>query len=316
MKESTTKFIKTLTKKDAKTLEQKALKVCEEAGELAKAVLPYQNAAGTTHRFVAKEHILEEVVDVYLTAISVAYDLGFDDTDFDEMLDRKVLKWAGLQAREAKVAWPVPYEIHISVKDANQELFRQVCQALNVKPIVLALQVGNEVLDDVMTSSKHYGDNQSAYLEMKRISDGLRRSGFNVVREKIETVPWHPAAPSAEDSNPTMPKDCYFECHIGVIVEKIRAAETLHMIAGMYNAHLSRNVFKKLDNDTYVQMITYRTYTGTREVFEATAKELRGVIKQEGFQIDNVVTEFSIYDTKVTHDAAWIEGAKDVKEKS
>lgn len=50
-------------------------------------------------------------------------------------------------------------------------------------------------LKDVMTSSKHFGDNRSAYEEANRIANKLTSFGYKVVRKKIETVPWHPAAP-------------------------------------------------------------------------------------------------------------------------
>jgi len=44
-------------------------------------------------------------------------------------------------------------------------------------------------MKDLMTSSTFMGDNISAYNEMKRISDGLLAAGFEILREKIETVP-------------------------------------------------------------------------------------------------------------------------------
>lgn len=66
-------YIKKLSLDDKKTLSQKALKVAEESGELAKVVLPFDNAAGTIHRFIEKGKILEESVDVILTAISIAW---------------------------------------------------------------------------------------------------------------------------------------------------------------------------------------------------------------------------------------------------
>ena len=53
-------YIKKLSLDDKKTLSQKALKVAEESGELAKVVLPFDNAAGTIHRFIEKGRILEE----------------------------------------------------------------------------------------------------------------------------------------------------------------------------------------------------------------------------------------------------------------
>lgn len=42
----TNDFIKKLSLSDKKTLSQKALKTCEEVGELAKAVLPFDSAHG------------------------------------------------------------------------------------------------------------------------------------------------------------------------------------------------------------------------------------------------------------------------------
>ena len=92
--------------KDKKTLSQKGLKLAEEVGELAKVILPYDSAHGTNHRFIDKERILEEVVDVYLTNISIAHSIGITDEEFDEMLNRKSLKWAELQSKESNATFP------------------------------------------------------------------------------------------------------------------------------------------------------------------------------------------------------------------
>jgi NTP pyrophosphatase (non-canonical NTP hydrolase) len=43
-------YIRSLSVKDKKTLSQKALKTCEEVGELAKAILPFDSAHGTNHQ--------------------------------------------------------------------------------------------------------------------------------------------------------------------------------------------------------------------------------------------------------------------------
>ena len=104
-------FIKELTEQDTKSLSQKALKVCEETGELAKVILPFDNADGTLHRFVDKQRILEEIADIYLTSISIAYDLGFTDDEIEEMVTTKTKKWADIQMREAKVKDNIPFEL-------------------------------------------------------------------------------------------------------------------------------------------------------------------------------------------------------------
>lgn len=299
-------IIRELSQADSKTLSQKVLKVCEEVGELAKVALPFENAAQTTHRFVDRQRILEEIADVYLTSISIAYELNFTDEEIEEMVQRKSLKWAELQQREEKMEGKkIPFEIHITVENANREEFIHHCKALDVKPIILALQTKEKFIRDVMTSSVHMGTNRSVLEEMTRITRGLSLYGYRVVREKIETVPWHPAAPSSKHANPVMPKNCYFEAHLNVITSEDRQ-DTLLDIATTYSAHLSRNTFKVLDDSTYTQMVTYRSYTGTYEDFLKRVAALYEALLGAKFEVEKWVTEFSIYDTKVSHDAEWL----------
>jgi len=309
IQQNTIDFIKHLTKQDKKTLSQKVLKVCEETGELAKVALPFDDAYATTHRFSDKDSILEEVVDVMLTSISIAYDLDFTDDDIDEMLNRKLKKWAELQQREEEVQdSPIPFEIHITVQGADKEYFIQVCELLGVKPIILDLQAtdGKAVFDDVMTSSVHYGSNRSAYETMIVLSDDLESHGFNVIREKIETVPWHPAAPSHSHLNNEHREGQYFETHIGVVSSDDRQ-DDLKEFCGAWDIHLSRNVFKRLNDNQYIIMLTFRDYYTVREDFQFRVETILDRLKERGFEYEKVVTEFSIYDTKVNHDTRWLE---------
>lgn len=310
-------FVRTLTKADRKTLSQKTLKTTEEVGELAKKALPFENAFATTHRFVEKRDILEECADLILCALSVAYDLDFDDEAIEEMMALKAEKWASLQAREEGVKYPLPFELHVTVESAPADTFRQVCDALQVKPIFLALQdrSGETVLEDVMTSSVFFGDNRQALDELERIASGLSAAGLTVVRRKIETVPWHPAAPSEKNGVATMPPGGYFESHLNVIVEARDAEEArekreeLAGIARAGHAHLSRNVFKKLSDTAFTVMMTLRAYDGTREAFDVKRDWLAGALDVSGFKVEKVITEFSIYDTKTAHDASWLRAA-------
>ena len=312
-------YIKNLSLKDKKTLSQKALKVSEETGELARVVLPYDNADGTTHRFIEKERVLEESVDVILTAISMAYDLGFSHDDIEEMMWHKAQKWQGIQAKEEKVDYPIPYEIHVTVdlspkgegNDAikayefNIDLFKDTCKKIGVKPIVLDLENGGEsVMKDVMTSSHHMGTNVSAYTASKNIEAKLLQNGFDVVRVKIETVPWHPAAPSEVGNK--MPEDCYFEAHIGCIITPSEKHK-LEEISQLHKAHLSRNFFKKLEDGKFVNMITLRNYENRFSDFEYQLDDLKAALELNDIKFEKVITEFSIYDTKVSHDFKWLE---------
>jgi len=108
-------YIKSLSIKDKKTLSQKALKTCEEVGELAKAILPFDSAPGTNHRFIDREKILEEIADVYLSTISIAHSLNYTDEEIGDMIQKKAMKWQEIQSKEENASFPLPFEIHITV---------------------------------------------------------------------------------------------------------------------------------------------------------------------------------------------------------
>ncbi len=271
-------YIQELSKRDKKTLSQKALKVSEESGELAKAVLSYDSAYATRHRFVDKYKILEEAVDTMLTAISVAYDLGFSHEEIEEVMDAKSEKWQELQQAEDNVVFPLPYEIHITVKfeeiirSGNDYFipdFKEACNEVGVKSIVLDLEnTHGGSLKDVMTSSKFYGDNRSVYEETQRIVDFLKHKGFKVIREKVETVPWHPGSPDGKIRK-EMPKNCYFESHISIFTDNSDEERSkIQNIIKNFDAHLSKNVFKKVTEGKFVVMITLRDYESCFDKFE------------------------------------------------
>ncbi len=204
MNKDTLDYIRLLSKSDEKSLTQKALKTCEEVGELAKCVLPFENAYATTHRFVDRKKILEECADTFLCVKSIVCDMDFSEEEFEEMVLHKMKFWADLQAREGRIKYPIPFECHVTVdmrgatsNTKSIDDFKAVCAQVGVKPILLDLHLADgAVVKDMMTSSVFMGDNRKAFLELKRISNCLAENGFKVIREKIETIPWHPAAPT------------------------------------------------------------------------------------------------------------------------
>ena len=327
-------FIKNLSIKDKKTLSQKGLKLVEEVGELARVILPYDSAHGTNHRFIDRESILEELADVYLTNISIAHSLGFTDEEFNDMLIKKSEKWSQLQAGEEQAEFPLPFEIHVTV-DANNftstkynefftypydiQTFKSVCDGIGVKPIVIDLEINDgSVIKDIMTSSKHFGDNRSAYEESERICSELRKYGYKVLRNKIESVPWHPAAPVISTGK-EIPNGCYFEAHIGVTIYPGQKDElndfvksTLtngHLIELSGTAKLSQNFFKKSkDGSKFVNMLTYRSNMCGSPKFKLEVEGIKHLLQEEGFEFEKVEVEYAVYDTNVTHDAKWILG--------
>jgi len=338
-------YIKELSKKDKKTLSQKALKLVEEVGELARVVLPYDSAHGTNHRFIDREALLEEIADVHLTNISIAHSLGFTEEELSEMMIRKAEKWATLQAKEDRATFPLPYEIHVTVnlensythKYINEESldeFKEHCKSIGVKPIVIDLEMKDKSsMKDVMTSSKFFGDNRTAYEESERIAKHLKEMGYDVVRNKIETVPWHPAAPQDKDKDHPLfdgepiPNGCYFESHIGVIVTKETKPDLEDLVEFLNesicefsgSAKLSKNFFKKTEDGRFVNMLTYRSNMANAKEFEAEVRAIEKILSGKNdwsmldsfrsFEYEKVEIEYAVYDTNVTHDAKWILGS-------
>jgi len=311
-------YIEELSKKDKKSITQKALKCAEETGELARKVLPYEDAHGTTHRFIVKDSILEEVADVVLTAMSIGYDLGYTHDEIDDMIRHKALNWQEVQAKSDRVGDTIPFEMHVTItagENFDTDKYVKDCATISkikgnrIKPIVIDLETEGElIMKDVMTSSHYFGNNAGAHDEARAIADSMEAMGYNVVRVKIETVPWHPAAP--QTSKDKMPGDCYFEAHIGCVIspsEKIKLAD----IAKHQGAHMSKNFFKKVENGKFVNMVTLRTYEGTYDDFMESVEDMKSALELNDIAFDKVITEFAIYDTKVSHDFLWLEKKKE-----
>jgi NTP pyrophosphatase (non-canonical NTP hydrolase) len=85
------------SKCDPKTIEQKALKLCEESGEVAQAVLSYCKAPGCESKGKTKADVIEEIWDVIITAAALLYTVedGKVNEKFSvEIRDKKLKGWA------------------------------------------------------------------------------------------------------------------------------------------------------------------------------------------------------------------------------
>lgn len=202
----------------------------------------------------------------------------------------------------------LPFEVHVTVRSPDIAAFREFCSGIGVKPIVLDLQdrEGTSVLTDVMTSSKITGTDRDAYNHATTVATCLRIAGFEVVRQKIESVPWHPNAPKRGESRP-MPSGSYFESHLAVTTTADRL-DDLAAVAKATGCHRSRNVFKR-DGNTLVVMLTRRVLDGSHEEFSADVDRIASEIRSAGFEVGKVEIEFAVWDSKVEHDKAWTSAA-------
>lgn len=91
--------------RDKKTLTQKALKLCEESGELAQVVLPLEKAYGTTYKTATLAQVLEEGTDAATVALSVVFTAGFTPEQIIAEIERKLVKWdAAMDRSDADLA--------------------------------------------------------------------------------------------------------------------------------------------------------------------------------------------------------------------
>jgi NTP pyrophosphatase (non-canonical NTP hydrolase) len=86
-----------LTQQDPKTLQERALKLAEEAGELAQAVLSATKAPGSQYKNQTLVDVREEAADAAIVALSVLAQASTGKEEFEAELNRlmaaKCAKW-------------------------------------------------------------------------------------------------------------------------------------------------------------------------------------------------------------------------------
>jgi len=85
--------IKELSIENKKSLEQIALKLSEETGEVSQALLSYLKANGSEYKGLEATDVREECIDVVIVALSLFYKMNGEDSEFQEIFDSKVEKW-------------------------------------------------------------------------------------------------------------------------------------------------------------------------------------------------------------------------------
>jgi hypothetical protein len=203
------------------------------------------------------------------------------------------------------------YEIHVTVRTNEVERFQDVCKDIGVKSIILDLQKkSGDVLCEVMTSST-ISTHDKTVVEAKAAMVGicvlLTKAGFDVIRSKIETVPWHPLAPS-EHNGQSHFEGSHFETHFGVVINYSEDVDNLKKIAEQFNLHWSKNILKRRPDGSYIQMVTYRSYDKVSEDFSLLVDQILKTMYSKHLTLEKLPKiEFAVYDTNHKHDLNWIE---------
>ena len=303
MNRSFSEYVRNLSLADRKTRSQKFLKTQNEMGELAKVILPLENAPGSLDNLYPRKRMLEECCDAMLCLLSIAYADGFTDEDIETMMSVKADKWGEKQEAEGAGSGVFPFEIHVSVNpDTDQAAFHAVCLQTAVKPLVLKLlNDDGSIRTDMMTSSVYHGTNAQVMEEMARISRAV--STFSVTREKVETVPWHPRAPRDSQKEHSMPRGCYFEAHFEVKMPTSAIPALKEALPSAIAVSINE---RKQGPETSIIMLTLRISetSFTRERFTAEVEDFMRYLSQFAFNVEviEVNREFAVWDTNPEYD--------------
>jgi NTP pyrophosphatase (non-canonical NTP hydrolase) len=94
-----------LTRQDGKTLQERSLKLCEEAGELAQAVLSATGAPGSSYKKLGLEDVREEAADAAIVALSILAQTCDDEEAFlahlEGLFAAKCGKWKEMLSRSS-----------------------------------------------------------------------------------------------------------------------------------------------------------------------------------------------------------------------
>nr|WP_321455099.1 MazG-like family protein [uncultured Cohaesibacter sp.] len=96
------KHIYDLTQSDGKSLQERSLKLSEEVGELAQAVLSATGAHGSAYKGLTMEDVREEAADAAIVALSLIAQTSDNEQTFvaevERLINKKCEKWQAVLA--------------------------------------------------------------------------------------------------------------------------------------------------------------------------------------------------------------------------
>lgn len=195
-----------------------------------------------------------------------------------------------------------PYEIHITVASCDLDLFKEHCQAIGFKPLLIDLQKSGQSIGHQLMCTKRCME--SDYLKvvssMTNASIYLAAHGLKIQRHKIETT--------VENSQMFNSK-AYYECHVPVEIKDEKDFTDIQIF--LYTGwHVSRNAFKKLEIGS-VYFLTYRTDEKSDNQLDAKINDLIAHLNnlQIKVHLNKIERECVLLDTNQDLDKEWLKHA-------
>lgn len=204
------------------------------------------------------------------------------------------------------------FEAHITLKNTeylqNTSNFEKFCTDNSVKPIFIELERG-DMPKQIMTSSLHKGNFDEIKEEVQNLAKKMEVENYEVIRLKIEAHPENTGIPATTNDILESQKENYFEAHYKILLPistSNHSKKQLISLCQNYQAHLSKNAFKKRNDNFEERFVTKRIYkVGKKEAFQAF-DELHQALEKESYQIDKKIVEYCVFDTNESVDDNWL----------
>jgi hypothetical protein len=102
----------------------------------------------------------------------------------------------------------------------------------------------------------------------------------------------------------------YFEFHVKVAMKDQESLDHLGDLCGEFGAHLSRNASNAMSDRTQLRFVTLRVYDKGRDGALLAFRALLDRLSHDGFQLSNVLQEYTILDTNSKLDDGWYKSSR------
>jgi hypothetical protein len=201
------------------------------------------------------------------------------------------------------------FEIHVTIGaevSASLETFRQVCERLAVKPLLIELDRGSAPIQP-MTASVCRGELADALREAARVAAGLDDAGFPPCRVKIEAAPTNADLPETDTEAARLPAGNYFEYHLKLLLNGEADTRPVRALCEAHGAHLSANAFRRRTDGTREQFVTLRCYAMGRVSADSRFRALMDALTGSGRAVLKSLCEYCVWDTNQALDEEWLE---------
>lgn len=191
------------------------------------------------------------------------------------------------------------HEIHLYVLAKHLEAFRVICGELQLKPLVVELNGHQGSSIHVMASKRLVSVNDKEVMDVAlSVKNDLIARGLDVYRIKIETNPY------------SVERDWfkgYFETHLAFKLHPWQRSGFERILRQeVPEARVSQNIFKAIDETSFILMATVRRTGISLEDFTSLVESYKKKLAAKCFAPEKVILEFCWFDDSLKSDENWI----------